>query len=355
MTKEIKIGSSTINKKSPTYFIAEIASNHDGSLSKAKELIQMCAEAGSNAAKFQNFTSETLICDKAFSKIGNVAHQSAWKESTFEGYNKVSVPLDWTEDLKNECKKNNIDYFTSPYSLDFIDKLNKYVSAWKVGSGDITFHESIEKMAKTNKTVIIATGASEISEVVEVINLVLKLNENIILMQCNTNYTGSLDNFRHINLNVLKTYSKLFPNIILGLSDHTPGHSTVLGSVALGAKVIEKHFTDNNNLEGPDHKFSMPPKDWREMVDRTRELELSLGKEVKKVEDNELETIIIQRRGIRSNKLIKKGDIINQDDLSYLRPCEKNCLPPYKNKLVIGKRAKTEILKDEIVNTDNTE
>ena len=104
------------------------------------------------------------------------------------------------------------------------------------------------------------------------------------------------------------------------MSDHTPGHSTVLGSVALGAKVIEKHFTDNNNLEGPDHKFSMSPKDWREMVDRTRELELSLGEEVKKVEDNELETIIIQRRGIRSNKLIKKGDIINQDDLSYLRP-----------------------------------
>ena len=355
MTKEIQIGNSIINKHSPIYFIADIASNHDGSLIKAKELIHMCAEAGSNAAKFQNFTGETLICDKAFKKISNVAHQSSWKESTFDSYNKVSLSIEWSSQLKEECEKYRIDYFTSPYNLDYIDQLEPYVCAWKVGSGDITFHDSIIKMAKTKKPIIISTGASNKQEVVEVVNLVSKLNDHIVLMQCNTNYTGSTDNFKFINLNVLKSFSKLFPDLILGLSDHTPGHTTVLGAVALGAKVIEKHFTDNNDLEGPDHKFSMSPKDWKTMVQRTRELEISLGDGSKKVENNELETVIIQRRGIRANKLLNKGEIIKETDLSYLRPCNKDCLPPHKKKLILGKKAKLQISKDDSVNLKNVE
>lgn len=353
MKKEVKIGNSLIGYKSPTYFIADIASNHDGSLLRAKKLIQMAAEAGANAAKFQNFTADTLVSSAAFSKIGNIAHQSDWKESTFEGYNKVRVPVEWTEELKLECKKNKIDYFTSPYSLEFIEQLDPHVSAWKVGSGEISWHDSIKKMAETNKTIIVATGASEQFEVAKVVDMVLKINKNLVLMQCNTNYTGSKENFKYINLNVLTTYSKLFPDLLLGLSDHTPGHSTVLGAVTLGAKFIEKHFTDNNDLPGPDHKFSMSPKDWKEMVDTTRELEAALGDGIKKIEKNELETVVIQRRGIRANKLIKKGQIIKEADLSFLRPCDKNCLPPYKKNLVINKKAKVDILKDENINTEN--
>ena len=121
-------------------------------------------------------------------------------------------------------------------------------------------------------------------------------------MQCNTNYTGSLENFKYININVLKDYKKQFKDTILGLSDHTPGHETVLGAIALGAKSVEKHFTDDNNRVGPDHDFAMNPDTWKEMVLRARELELSLGNAVKKVEKNETETVIIQRRSIRLNK-----------------------------------------------------
>ena len=132
-------------------------------------------------------------------------------------------------------------------------------------------------MSKSKKPIIIATGASTEREVKDAVEIVKKNNDDLILMQCNTNYTGSNDNFKYINLNVLKTYEKLFPDVILGLSDHTPGHATVLGSVAIGARVIEKHFTDNNDLEGPDHKFSLSPKDWKIMVEKTRELESSLG------------------------------------------------------------------------------
>ena len=125
-------------------------------------------------------------------------------------------------------------------------------------------------------------------------------------MQCNTNYTADISNFNYINLNFLKNLKKKYPNLIIGLSDHTHGHSTVLGSIALGAKVIEKHFTLSNDLEGPDHKFSMTPKSWREMIDRSRELELSLGNGEKKIEDNEKETVVLQRRAIRAKKNLKK-------------------------------------------------
>jgi len=156
-------------------------------------------------------------------------------------------------------------------------------------------------------------------------------------MQCNTNYTASVENFNHIALNVLKTYTKEFPDIVLGLSDHTPGHTTVLGAVVLGARVIEKHFTDNCNNNGPDHKFSMDPTSWAEMVYATRELEAALGTEEKRVMDNEVETVIIQRRGIRATRKLKAGEIIRDKDLTHLRPCTEDCLPPYRSDELIGK------------------
>ena len=136
-------------------------------------------------------------------------------------------------------------------------------------------------------------------------------------MQCNTNYTGSLENFKYIQLNVLKTYRAMYPDMVLGLSDHTPGHATVLGAVALGARMIEKHFTDDINREGPDHAFSMDPHTWREMVNRTRELENALGNGVKKVEENESQTVILQRRSIRLVRDLKEGSLLNANDLEF--------------------------------------
>ena len=166
-------------------------------------------------------------------------------------------------------------------------------------------------------------------------------------MQCNTNYTASNDNFKYIQLNVLKNFKKEFPEVILGLSDHTPGHSTVLGAVALGAKMIEKHYTDDNERIGPDHAFSMNPKSWKEMILRTRELELSLGSEVKKVEKNEIDTVILQRRSIRLIKNKKKGEKLTSRDISFLRPCPKDSIQPYDEKKIIGKKLKVNLSKDD--------
>ena len=227
--------------------------------------------------------------------------------------------------------------------------MKEHVVAWKLGSGDITWLDQIESMAKYNMPLFIATGASSMKEVEMAMHSAQKYTKNVILMQCNTNYTASLENFQHIALNVLKAYSRKFPDTILGLSDHTPGHSTVLGAVTLGARAVEKHFTDNTSREGPDHKFSMDPHTWREMVDRTRELENALGSEEKKVMDNEKESAVVQRRSIHLKNEIKKGETIREEDLIMLRPELPDSFPPYKANDVIGKKAKRNIQKNNYI------
>ena len=149
-----------------------------------------------------------------------------------------------------------------------VNHLNPFVSTFKIGSGDVAWNDMLRKVASKKKPVFFATGAADLEEVKNAYKIINRLNKKICIMQCNTNYTGSLDNFNYINLNVLKKYKKLFPNAIIGLSDHTPGHETVLGAIALGIKVVEKHFTDDNKRIGPDHSFSMTSSTWREMVER---------------------------------------------------------------------------------------
>jgi N-acetylneuraminate synthase len=204
-------------------------------------------------------------------------------------------------------------------------------------------------MAKTNKPILIATGASNIHEVEKIYKKTIKINQKLILMQCNTNYTNSIENFNHINLNVLKLFKKKFKDVILGLSDHTSGYETVLGAIALGARVIEKHFTDSNLRNGPDHKFSMNPKSWKEMIKASRILEKAMGNEIKKVELNEQETVILQRRSIRAKNFIKKNQIIKKKDFEFLRPCPKDALPIYDFDKILNKKSKFSIIKGDYI------
>lgn len=349
MSELIKIGKNVISKDSKTYFIADIGANWDGSLIRAKKLIKLCAAAGANAAKFQNFNAETIVSDLGFIKLSkNIkTHQSKWRTSVFETYKKASIPLEWTAELYKECKKNNIDYFTSPYDINQLIFLDKYCSAWKIGSGDITWHEMIEKLSIYKKPIMIASGASNLDEVKKAVKIILRNNKKLILMQCNTNYTGSENNIEYVNLNVLKKYSKLFPKVVLGLSDHTSGHISVLGAVAMGARVIEKHFTDDNKRDGPDHSFAMNPDTWTIMVSKTRELEKALGDGVKRVEKNELKSLRVQRRSIRANIDLKKDQKLTKKDLVMLRPISQNGLDPYKINNILGMKLKKNIKKGE--------
>ena len=345
---KIKIGKNIISNKSKTYFIADIAANHDGNISRAKKLIRLAAVNGADAAKFQHFKAETIVSDFGFKKFKKKAHQKDWKKSVFEVYQSASINFQWTKILKKECDKYKIDFLTSPYDLEYVDKVEKYIKAYKIGSGDITWHEIINKISKKKKPVIIATGASNMAEVEKALKIILKNNKKIILMQCNTNYEASENNFNYINLNVLNSFKKKFgKKVILGLSDHTHGHTTVLGAVMLGARAVEKHFTDDNSREGPDHKFSLNPTTWREMVIETRKLEKSMGNGIKIIEKNELESSVVQRRSLRTNKNLSKGTIIKKLDLVALRPCPKDAIAPSEIKNVIGKKAKFRIKKGD--------
>jgi sialic acid synthase SpsE len=337
---DIKIGRNLIGDGHPTYFIADISANHDGDLERAKLLIGLAKESGANAAKFQNFRAAQIVSDYGFKHMdGQVSHQAKWKKSVFEVYQGASIPFDWTPILKAECDRVGIDYFSSPYDFDAIDMLNAYVPAYKIGSGDITWDEALIRMAHTGKPVLLATGASEIGEVQHAVDVIRAINPQLVLMQCNTNYTASLENFSHIHLNVLKTYHVVFPDLLLGLSDHTSGHATVLGAVALGARVIEKHFTDDNQREGPDHPFSMTPETWKEMVDRTRELERALGSSEKLVCDNEQHTVVVQRRCLRTARAIKADEVFTRAMIDVLRPATPGAIRPNDIGSVIGLRA----------------
>lgn len=347
---KLKIGNVLIGEGEKPYFIADIGANHDGDIKRAFKLIELAKESGANAAKFQNFHASKIVSKHGFETIGKqLSHQSSWKKTVYEVYKDASISEHWTYKLKEKCDEVGIEYMTSPYDSSAVDLVNPYVNAFKIGSGDITWTEILEYIAYKNKPILLASGASNIYDVKRAINVIQSINENIILMQCNTNYTASKENFKHINLNVLKSYRKLFPNIILGLSDHTYGHSTVLGAIALGACVIEKHFTDDNNREGPDHKFSMNTLTWKEMVNRSMELWDALGDGAKKVEDNEKDTAILQRRGLYFTNDIKAGCKIERKDLIPLRPIREGGIPPYDIKNVIGRVVKKDIKKDVLV------
>ena len=347
---ELKFGEKTVGKNHPTYFIADIAANHDGDLKRAISLIHLAKEAGADAAKFQNFKAEKIVSDFGFKAMGGQqSHQSSWKRSVFEVYQDASVPDVWSETLKEACDKEGILYFSAPYDFESIDWLDRFMPMYKIGSGEIDWLESLERIAAKQKPVLLATGASNMAEVRRAVETILSINPQLVLMQCNTNYTASLENFKYINLRVLEKYAETWPDLILGLSDHTPGHATVLGAITLGARVIEKHFTDDNNREGPDHRFAMNPRSWEEMVVNARQLEAALGTDEKKVNDNEAETVIIQRRCLRAARDLQAGEKLTREMIAVLRPAPAEAIKPHEINTVVGKTLKKNIPFGEIL------
>ena len=341
---ELKFGERTVGAASPVYFIADIAANHDGDLNRAKALVRLAKEAGADAAKFQNFKAEKIVSDYGFRNMGGrQSHQASWRKSVFETYRDVSVPDAWSSELLEECDKVGILYCSAAYDFEAIDYLDRYIPIYKIGSGDIDWLEALERVAKKGKPVLLATGASTLEDVTRAVETITAINPRLVLMQCNTNYTASLENFDHIHLNVLKDYARRWPDLILGLSDHTPGHATVLGAVALGARGSEKHFTDDNTREGPDHKFAMNPRTWEEMVVNTRRLERALGSEIKRVNPNESETRVIQRRCVRAARDLSAGETITREMLDVLRPAIPGAVKPNEIEALIGLKLKTDL------------
>jgi sialic acid synthase SpsE len=344
-----KLDEYLVSVSSRPFFIADIAANHDGSIERAKDLIYLAKESGADVAKFQHFKAKDIVSDVGFSKLSNekMSHQATWKKSVAEIYDDYHTKREWNDELIKTCRDAEIQFMTTPYDISAMDSLLDYVHAIKIGSGDITYKPFLKSISKMGKPILLATGASNIDEVISAMDIILEHNTRVCLMQCNTNYTGSLENYKYVNLKVLKTFANLYPNMPLGLSDHTPGHSVVLGAIAYGANVIEKHFTDDNSRVGPDHHFALNGKAWRSMVDASMELFFALGDGIKRIEKNEEDTVIVQRRAIRAKADIEIGQIITEEDLECLRPCPSNSLTPFDLDLVLGKTAQSNISKGE--------
>jgi sialic acid synthase SpsE len=354
MALEFKIGNTLVGIKHPPYFIADIGANHDGDLDRAFLLIELAKKAGADAAKFQNFQAAKIVSKYGFENLKtNATHQKGWKKSVFEIYEDASVDKNWTALLKEKCDEVGIEYFTSAYDFESVDNVSPYVNVYKIGSGDITWLEMLEYTAKKGKPVLLATGASSMEDVERAMDILCSITSEIALLQCNTNYTTDKDKAKFVNLNVLKTFKEKYPDILLGLSDHTIGHATVAGSIALGARIIEKHFTDDNDREGPDHKFAMNPTTWRQMADTANEVFYALGDGEKRIEENEISSRIVQQRCLRATADLSAGTILKSENVEALRPCPDGGLRPYELNSYIGHKLIRPLIKGEHFTKEN--
>ncbi len=342
--KRITIGDRWVGDGEPAYVIAEIGSNFDGSMERAKVLIDLAKDCGADAVKFQCFTSDKIISKEGFDKL-RWGFQAKWEKPVYEIYKSAEFPREWHDELFQYANKKGLQFLSSPYDKEAVDILDDLgVTAFKIGSGDITWHDMLRYIAKKEKPIILATGASTIAEIDEALKVMRSEGANdIILLQCVTNYPS---HFEHSNIRAMKAMSELF-DVIVGYSDHTPGNIVPLGAISLGASVIEKHFTDDKTRKGPDHPFAMDAKEFKEMVDSIRILEKALGSPVKDLYEEEKETLILQRRCLRAAKDIPKGSEITEDMIEVLRPLAKDALDPKYKDVVIRREAKVDMKKGD--------
>ena len=343
----------------PAYIIAEVGSNFDGDLERAKMLAKLAKEAGADAYKIQNFLAPKIVSQKGFDGL-KVAFQSRWAKPVVEVYKKAEFPREWLKELSDYCKEISIDFLSSPYDKEAVDLLEGIdIPAYKIGAGEIDNLDFLEYVAKKGKPVIISCGATTMEEIGSAVTAVRNAGNNqIILLQCVTNYPSPVED---ANIKAMVSLKEKF-GVDAGYSDHTIGFAqggndplegiTVpLASVALGACVIEKHFSDDIKRIGPDHPFAMPIGHFKKMVDSIRALEKALGDGQKKVEPSEKETVIIQRRGIYAKEDIREGEIITKEKIEFLRPAL--FLRPHQEKEVLGKKTGRVIMAGEPIKSDD--
>jgi len=340
--KEIKIGGRVIGHGHPSYIIAEIGANFDKDLNKAKDLCSAAKEAGADCAKFQSFIAEKIVSAGGFASMKLKGVHGSWGRPVNEVFKDAEFPREWHQEVMVHCQKIGIDFSTSPYDFEAVDLcVDLEVPFIKIGSGEITWLEMLEYIAKKNMPMILATGDATLSEIDEAVRIIEATGNNqLILLQCITNYPSLIES---ANINVLKTYEKAF-DILTGYSDHSPGDVVILGSIALGGCVVEKHFTLNKSDKGPDHPHSMDINDFATMVKHIRDLEMAMGSTRKFVVAEESETVYVQRRGLYSSRPIPAGKVIEACDIVILRPAL-GILPKYKE-AVIGRVAKVDIPAD---------
>ena len=340
-------GTNIFKSMKNVFIIAEAGVNHNGDISKAFRLVDEAKRVGADAVKFQ--TSKPSKSISKYTKMAKYQINNIGKEiSMIELVKKISLPFDNFEKLKKYCDEIGITFLSTPFHLEAADFLNDLVPYFKIPSGEITNYPLLENIAKKKKPIILSTGMCGFSEIEEAIEIFYNEgNKNIILLHCTSNYPCP---FNEVNLKAMQTLAFTF-KLPVGYSDHTLGVEVPIAAVAMGAKIIEKHFTLDKNLPGPDHKASLEPNELKKMVKAIRNIEKALGDGIKKPNDSEIEIMKVARKSLIATKDIKSGEIIKESDITIKRPGT-GILPKFKD-IVIGMKLINDIKQDETFRWEN--
>ncbi len=329
-----------------TFIIAEAGVNHNGKIELAKRLIDVAVNAGADAVKFQTFKAEEVI-----SKFAPMAEYQKRNISDYESQLDMvrALELSYTdfETLKDYCDKKGIIFISTPFDLHsarFLRDLG--LEIFKIASGEITNYPLLREIGSYKKKVILSTGMSDLGEIEDALNVLMEngtRRENITILHCNTEYPTP---YEDVNLKAMLTIREAF-KVNVGYSDHTTGIEVPIAAVALGATVIEKHFTLDKNLPGPDHKASLEPNELTAMVEAIRNTEKALGNGIKKPSQSEIKNMNIVRKSIVAKRDIKIGETLTEENLTTKRPG--TGINPMKWKEIIGKKASKDISKDKLL------
>ena len=340
------------NLSKKAIIIAEAGVNHNGDISLAKKLIDIAVDAGADVVKFQSFKANRLVSEKARKaeyQINNIIED----ETQFKMLNDLELSLEQAKLLNSYCKSKNITFCSTPFDNESLNELRELnMSFIKIPSGEITNYPFLEKISKIRKPIILSSGMSSLDEIKNAIKILTSDNlqkEDITVLHCNTEYPTPMSD---VNLNAMNTISSEL-GVKVGYSDHTLGIEIPIAAVALGACVVEKHFTIKRTLEGPDHKASLEPSELKKMIKSIRNIEKAMGDGIKKPSDSEIKNIEIVRKSIHLLNDIKKGEIIKDSNLIMLRPGDG--ISPMLLNQVIGKKIKKDFFAGHKLNLNDFE
>lgn len=346
----IKIGQKIVGEQRPTFIIAEAGVNHNGNADLAKKLIDAALAAGADAVKFQTFHADSVVINDA-EKAEYQKLTTSSNESQYNMIQKLELSDDTFKELAEYANSKGIIFLSTPFDEESVELLNKIgVPAFKIPSGEITNFPLLKKIAEKKKPIILSTGMATLGEIEEALNY-LKANgaEEIILLHCTTSYPAPVNS---VNLRSMNTLHYAF-KLPVGYSDHTEGITIPIAVVAMGAQVIEKHFTLDRTLPGPDHKASIEPNELLTMVAAIRDVEIALGNGIISRSPEEEAIKKVARRSIVSRRDISPGEILEEGALAIKRPG--NGIEPKYYELLLNKKAKTKILKDKVITWDMIE
>ena len=326
------------------YIISEAGDNHNGDFNTALKLVDVAKRAGADCVKFQTFVTEEII--SKYAEMAEYQKKNTGKEeSQFEMVKRLELSFDEFRKIKEYCDRVGIQFLSTPFDLKSVDFLNELgVPFFKIPSGEITNYPYLIKIAHTGKPVVMSTGMCEPDEILAAINVLEKNGSGeITLLHCNTEYPTPL---KDVNLYAMRTMKKMFGKKV-GYSDHTKGIEVPVAAVALGACVIEKHFTLDKNMPGPDHKASLEPDELGRMVKNIRNIEIALGDGVKRVSESERKNIAIARKSIVARRNIQEGEILTEENLAVKRPG--TGINPMQWMEVLGTRAVRDFKEDELI------